>query len=87
MRHDPRTLRDHRIALNLTQDEYRAVTTTAALTGMDTAVVARQILMNQIRKLLLGEQPITLYIPARSTPAHPFRHSGTAVSIEAMVHA
>lgn len=85
MRHDPRTLRDHRITLHLTHAEHRAITTTAELCGLDTSVVARRILLNQVRQLLLGEQLMLVYLPTGSTLPTPF-HSQT-VTIEALRHA
>lgn len=68
-------IRDHRIALNLNHYEHQLLDAYSQLTGIDKSVLARQVLLNQLRAMLIRDERIALLLPGSGTIEFPLSYS------------
>jgi hypothetical protein len=75
MKPNGKKVRDHRIAINLNHYEHQLLEAYSQLAGIDKSVIARQVLLNRLRTLLLDEQRIALLLPSAGTIQFPLSYS------------
>lgn len=75
MKANGKLVRDHRIALNLNHYEYQLIEAYSQLLGVDKSVFARQVLLNNLRTMMLRQDRIALVLPGTGTIQCPLSYS------------
>lgn len=74
MNPNAKKLRDNPIKINVDHYDYQILLAHSERSGIDLAILVRQLAMRQIHDLVFREQPIAMILPSQNTVEMPLGH-------------